>query len=237
MKTLRLFVMAFVAILTTVSLASCSKDENPEKNEEGVVNNEKKIATFSQGGYSYSFKYDDKGRMIEAGFRGSVCSFVWKENVIKVITADSETYDVMIDNGLIQSDYHWDTFIYDNNNRLLLTGDSDGNRIRYIWNEDKLVSISEDDDYKYEIIYDGKCKKGYFPFLGTIVGDYEMLAFVHPELQGWRTQQLPSKVTAYYKGKVDYSSTFTYEFDKDGYISKITQNEDGDIYAFALTWK
>lgn len=229
--------MAMIAVLMGTSLASCSKDENPEKGEDGVVINEKKIANFAARGFSYSFKYDDKGRMIEASYGEGTWSFVWNENVIKVITESSKTYDVTIENGLIQSDYHWDAFIYDNNNKLLLTEDNDGNKMRYTWDEDKLVSISEDDDYKYEITYNGKCKKGYFPYLGTIVGDYEMLALVHPELQGWRTQQLPSKVAVYYNGEMRYSSTFTYEFDKDGYIAKIAQTEDGDTTTFTLTWE
>ena len=59
-----------------------------------------------------------------------------------------------------------------------------------------------------------------------------------------RTSQLPISVTT--KGNSSYNktniSTITYEFDKEGYISRIVEKHDGNIYAsdtytYTLTWE
>ena len=64
----------------------------------------------------------------------------------------------------------------------------------------------------------------------------------HPELAGMRTTQLPNTMTwAYtdsYSGNTsEEKSTLTYEFDKQGYITKLVGNSEGYIYTYELIWE
>ena len=78
-------------------------------------------------------------------------------------------------------------------------------------------------------------------------GECPLLFMAHPEIAGMRTTQLPTSITWThtddYSGKTDSeTSTMEYEFDKEGYISKIIGKEtdsDGstDTYIYTLTWQ
>ena len=61
---------------------------------------------------------------------------------------------------------------------------------------------------------------------------YELF-MAHPEIVGIRTNQLPNTYSP-----DDEEFSLTYEYDKEGYISKIKmKNEDGDSETYTLTWK
>ena len=114
-----------------------------------------------------------------------------------------------------------------------------------------MVSISdaiEGDGGDATLNYGQSCKKGYFPFIAYMIGGRDIIFMAHPEIAGMRTNQLPTSVTwtekDYYTGKTESStSTLTYEFDKEGYISKIigkeTDSDDGstETYTYTLTWQ
>ena len=55
-----------------------------------------------------------------------------------------------------------------------------------------------------------------------------------------RTNQLPSSITwtynDYYNGTESETTTLTYEFDKDGYISKIKAPGE-ETFTYTLTWE
>ena len=94
-----------------------------------------------------------------------------------------------------------------------------------------------DDDEEGKLTYGKTCSKGYHPFIATMIGagEYQVLFMAHPEIAGMRTSQLPQSITwthtDNYSGKTDSSTyTFTYEFDKEGYISKI--NSEYSTYTF-----
>ena len=55
------------------------------------------------------------------------------------------------------------------------------------------------------------------------------LNLVHPELLGIQTTLLPTKMSI-----DDYDDVFEYEFDKDGYVSKIIKN---NFDTYTLTWE
>ena len=78
------------------------------------------------------------------------------------------------------------------------------------------------------------------------VGSSDWLYCAHPELLGLRTKQLPKSATRNrtyndtgYKSSI--TALFSYEFDKDGYISKITiiETYEGETSTdtYLLTWE
>ena len=60
--------LAFIVILLSGSFTSCSKGENPEN--DGDYSNEKKLVRFvdtsGEESYTYTFSYDEKGRLTKA---------------------------------------------------------------------------------------------------------------------------------------------------------------------------
>ena len=69
MKTFRLIGIAIMAILISVNFASCSSDddEEPIKNDDGVITNQKQlmqIKMVDSGTITWDFTYDSKGRLI-----------------------------------------------------------------------------------------------------------------------------------------------------------------------------
>ena len=264
MKTFRFIGMALFAFLMCVNLTSCSGgDDDPteEPEEGGVVVSGKKltkiVGTSENRSYSetYTFSYDSKGRLIEAkeieeenGYKDTeTYQFTWGDDAIKVICTYSEytgtdTYTITLKNGLVQScadEYRTEIFTYNNANRFV-KGEDEYETTTAIWDGDKLVSIS-DSESDATLAYGTSCKKGYFPFVATMIEDgCEILHMAHPEIAGMRTNQLPTKIT-WNDNYGSETSTFAYEFDKEGYISKIVGEEtfDGstETYTYTLTWQ
>ena len=263
MKTFRFIGMALFAVLMCVNFASCSSDDDPteEKEEGGVVVSGKKLVKIvgtskdSSDSETYTFKYDNKGRLIEATesyLEGSykdteTYTFTWGDDAIKVIAKGSDytdNYTLILKNGLVQNDENDNVFTYNSSNRIVKcsSGDNYGDgEFSVIWDSDKLVSISMENE-DATLTYGTSCKKGYFPFFATILAnDADAALFMaHPEIAGMRTNQLPTKLTWTDKYGSE-TSTFTYEFDKEGYISKIVGEEifDGstETYTYTLTWQ
>lgn len=219
MKTLRMFGMAMVAIVMGVSLASCSKDENPENN--GDFSNEKKLVKMVNSSETFTFTYDSEGRLSKATlaemWNGELMEgewqLVWGDDAIKI-----DDCTLTIKNGLVQSSSKGETFAYNSSNRIIKYDSSTA-----IWDNDKLVSAGD-----FTLTYGESCKKGYFPLIPFMIGDYyqgsAILYFAHPEIAGMRTKQLPTGMNG---------RTLSYEFDKDGYITKIDLGGLG----YTLTWE
>ena len=261
--------MALFAILMCVNLASCSSSEDDpteEPEEGGVVVSGKKLTriveTSESGDYSATctFSYDSEGRLVKAkeiedegGYKDTeTYQVIWGDDAIKIISTysesnsnytDTETYTITLKNGLVQNctdEYGTETFTYNNANRFV-KGEDEYETTTAIWDGDKLVSIS-DNDGDCILTYGTSCKKGYFPFIAGMIEDgCEILHMAHPEIAGMRTNQLPTKIT-WIDNYESETSTLTYEFDKEGYISKIVGKEtdsDGstDTWTYTLTWE
>lgn len=276
MKTFRFIGMALFAVLMCVNFTSCSGgDDDPteEPEEGGVVVNGKNLVKIvgksANGSYSetYTFSYDNKGRLIaateaeeEGGYKETdTFELVWGDDAIKVTEKSTysgsiytESYIFTLKNGLVQYEDEEDgargTYTYNSSNKLIKYSNSEDWTNTAIWDGDKLVSISDSDD-DATLKYGNSCKKGYFPFIATMIdtGECPLLFMAHPEIAGMRTTQLPTSITWThtddYSGKTDSeTSTMEYEFDKEGYISKIIGKEtdsDGstDTYIYTLTWQ
>ena len=220
MKTFRVFGMALFAIVMSVGLASCAKDENPDDRD---FSNEKKLTKMlclDENGDElevYTMEYDNNGKIkassasFDRGVHAWTNQYVWENNGINV---DDEDF-VLLKDGLVQS-VEDVTFAYNSSNRITKYGS-----MTIDWDSDKVKSIS-----KYgTITYGETCKKGYCPLIPYLIVEYTPLFFAHPELIGARTKQLPTNVAGI---------TISYEFDNEGYISKINLNTGSTMI---LTWK
>lgn len=252
--------MALAAILLCVNFTSCSKDDDPteETEEGGIVVSGKKLAkivgtgTSEDGSYSemYTFNYDSQGKLVQAvssyeddGYKDTRSyQFVWSDDAIKVNCADgsgsSLTYN--LNDKLVRNSDNGDSFLYNSSNRFAKGIYEYDYVVTAIWDGDKLVSISREYD-DVTLKYGNSCQKGYFPFIVTMIQDnpeFSLLFMAHPEIAGIRTSQLPTSVTITndYSGETE-TSTITYEFDKEGYISKIKVKESAGSSTYTLTWK
>ena len=266
MKTFRLIGAALLAVLMCANFASCSTDDdaantdvggNDEGGNQEVTVSEKKLVKMVSNEETYTFSYDDEGRLSSAietdddgdyGYKYSY-KIVWGDDAVVVKyeyeTASgynngktyTETYTLK--DGLVQdwmSDNHSGIYSYNSSNRLIKAEFTHhlGYTVNAVWDKDKLVSVKPDDSYGAILTYGETCKKGYFPLISDIIELGDVLFMAHPEIAGMRTNQLPN--TYSYEDDEDFS--LTYEYDKEGYISKIKmKNEDGESETYTLTWK
>lgn len=245
MKTLRLFGMAMMAILMGASLSSCSKDENPKVDE-------KKLAriSYTDGDYT-QFTYDDKGRVIvtEDISMSEGCTWketmVWEDDAVKITTIEKgyeaypNNYTLSLVNGLVKERFSSDsglyTFDYNKSNRLIEWG-KEGSKISIIWDGDRMVSVKRESS-NITITYGRSCEKGYFPFFGDTVGTWFYIYNAHPELAGLRSTQIPEIITYTYDSGKSSVEIYSYEFDQDGYISKIIVSGETNTRTYTLTWE
>lgn len=255
-----------ILMCVNLASCSSSDDDPTEKPEEGgaVVSSKKLTKIVGTGVYeneTYTFNYDSKGRLIESiyteGPDGNIDvvnkKYTWSDDNIKVDWESGSgkyTYSCTLtfENELIKDEKTNNesvrTFTYNNSNKIIKI--EKDNVTTAVWNGDKLTSISTKNTnnwtWNYSLIYEKSCKKGYFPFIAEMLGgSNEVLFMAHPEIAGMKTTQLPSTATQTYDNGVYGSGSeiihFYYEFDNDGYISKIEGEVDGEPYAYTLTWK
>ena len=149
MKTFRLIGMALLAVC--VSFASCSDDDEPSKNDDGVITNQKQLVELrmtDEDGESVitEYSYDGKGKLLSANridsdYDKEEYTITWGANkIIESKAGSAITYT--LENGLIAH-----------------TSDSDGgdlDNIDFTYNANKqlikLINLHEvSDDYSYTI--------------------------------------------------------------------------------------
>lgn len=205
--------------------------------------------------YAYVFNYDSQGKLVQAVYseeddvykdtRGY--QFVWGDDAIKVnrVVGSGSSLTYNLNDKLVRNSDNGDTFSYNSSNKFAkgIYGSNKFAKVKFeyvvtaIWDGDKLVSISRGEYDDVTLKYGNSCQKGYFPLIATMIQDnpeFCLLFMAHPEIAGLRTSQLPTSVTITddYSGETE-TSTITYEFDKEGYISKIKTSSS----TYTLTWK
>ena len=86
MKTFRLIGMALLALC--VNFTSCSDDDEPSKNDDGVITNQKLLVelrmTDEDGVSIMEYSYDSKGKLLSANYRESDYGYTitWGANKI-----------------------------------------------------------------------------------------------------------------------------------------------------------
>ena len=245
--------MALVAVCMCINFTACSKEDGSSG---GDFAGERKLVqmVMTDGDYTetYKFSYDNQGRVTEIriGNEDDAWSrlFYWEENTVKVMQDGGEhrcTYT--IENGLVRSkrdpnapaDQANSYFSYNIADRL--TRISAYTDTEVTWEGDKLISVVGPYDYFPTYTYGNvTCKKGYHPLLGLT--DF---ASTNPELVGMKTNQLPVSSTNVFYGpypEYNYTETYEYVFDAEGYISQIkvkfiASSQDSSNYTYYLTWE
>jgi hypothetical protein len=207
-----------------------------------------------------TFEYDSEGRLSKVVsiwenesysmyFSDTTTTdFYWADGTIKVVEnigSYKEISTLTLENGLVQNckgrannSYTFqETYTYNDKNQLLWSECISG--VTYSatakWDGDKLLSIYFDGGnvQTVTLAYGSSCSKGYFPFVAEMIEfRYDALYVAHPEIVGMRTNQLPSSITqkSQYENE---TSKLTYEFDNEGYISKVVT----DDYIYTITWQ
>lgn len=255
MRTFRLIETALLAILVCVNFIACSSDTpEPEKNEEGVVTNQKKLVEIiipEEETIQKEYFYDDEGRLTKATHRdGSTYIYYWDTNtIIEDTRLWQETFSLK-NNLIISSKEIWnsspwgdssvseDVFNYDAKG-LLQSIDYYYNTdfresCKIVWEGSKIMQIG---DTKFT--YSGKTCKGYLPILIWYFDESCSLFEAHPELIGVRTNQLPDEDFDSYSRTSEYYDEIIGEVCKVQYISesktKFAYTFDDDGYVKSCT--
>lgn len=239
MKTFRLIGMVLLAVVMCANFTSCSDDEEPAKNDDGVITNQKQLVELrmtDEDGESVitEYSYDSKGKLLSANRIESNYSkeytITWEANkVIESTDEDAITYT--LENGLTThtsdsdgGDLDDTDFTYNANSQLVKLQYNDEEYLSYTWQGEKLTKMAwnYNNEDICELSYSGKTCKGYLPIMVWNVDDLRPLLEAHPELTGMRCNQLPDKV--YSKDEYnEETAQYTYTFDKDGYLESCTE--------------
>lgn len=70
MKTFRLIGMALLAVVMSMNFTSCSDDDEPSKNDDGVITNQKQLVelrmTYEDEVSITEYSYDSNGKLVSA---------------------------------------------------------------------------------------------------------------------------------------------------------------------------
>ena len=262
MKTFRILKnisIALFSIFICLNFTSCSND-----NDSGITTKGKKLTKIEYDDWSSTtFNYDKKGKLIEVSEtsrdgESETYYYAWEDSIISIIDPNSVANDTLyIKNGLVEKIDNYETLFYNNSKKLISykkVRSNYNNTFSCFWEQDKLSSCninSRSGSYMTSktitFDYDGiSCPKGCIhPIFITLsysddsgwvnFTEKEMFVFAHPELFGVQTTLLPTSIT--YDDDND-SFNYQYEFDKNGYVSKIILiDEDGDDETYTLTWE
>ena len=250
MKTFRLIGMALLAVVMSMNFTSCSDDDEPSKNDDGVITNQKQLVelrmTYEDEVSITEYSYDSNGKLVSAtnteqydgSTHTSTYTVTWGANKI-IESRNGEAITYTLENGLIThtsdsdgGDLDDTDFTYNANSQLVkFQSNIDDylfyDNISYTWQGEKLTKITsldqnDKDKDVYEFSYSGKTCKGYLPIMVWNVDDLRPLLEAHPELVGMRCNQLPDKI--YSKDEYnEETELYTYTFDKDGYVESCTE--------------
>lgn len=250
----------FILLLTMVSIVAfsgCSKEKGDDNggnnngggNIDGITTLPKRIATISSYGDNMTFTYDAQGRVIKivntATTDGEFISITYTADKVIIKDEESETNSYVLENKRAVScnGVDWtSSFEYDKDGYMIKSseveiGYEDQPWIcKYTWMDGLLTKIT--DDNESGIITYGTQPNNLnidlFPliepdFLGDLI---TILGFGSK-----RSVKLPTKVSW---NNGEYSESFSYETNKDGYITKITivdDEKEGDTSLIAITYE
>lgn len=232
MNTIKKVTLFCASIVLSFGFCGCSSDDDENTNSSS---NEKKLVKVVNDGNTTIFNYDKQGRLLTAehkeGFFSSISFYTWSDNNdhVKVSNTYGDIYELNIVDGLARSGKVWYDGYTKNfglsyeNNRLTSYDFGYDYKGSITWGKN---GISEATILEGEIIYSGKSCKGYNPYMvyNVSTSPIEDLAVAQPRLFGLHVNQLPEKI----KGDENDEVSFSYEFDKEGYLVKLTATYHGD---------
>ena len=236
MKTFRFLGVALITTLLSVNITSCNKEDEGPTGGNSIIG-DKRITKLVTDYSTTTFVYDDKGRVVESQQNGEVCPYIWGNNTIQRewfngVNAVQQIFTIK--NGLVQKEECRDGYY---NEIFTYTYDSRGRWNKDMtWDGDKLV-LEYIGDAKYKYNYTGlTCNKGYLPNFNT-----DELFTIHPELVGIQTTQLPTSairtITGGPSSGESGSVAYEYEFDEEGYITKVTEIFPDETYTYTISWE
>lgn len=249
-------------LMFSMVLGSCSKDDNDDV-PEGKKLVKLTISMPGDATTEETYVYDSAGRLKSSqskttdhhyGDRISriFYDYTWQGDKIVESERDGDRYTSKVIYHLtgnlvstIEDGKHFTDFEYNASGKVIQStymykdGYSGYDRvsIEYEWKDGKLVKmISGSEETTFE--YSGKKGKCVFPSIEDLNGE-RGLFFSHPELFGFRIEQLPDKMIR--PGKVENEKdiiTFTYEIDGEGYVKSYTlTSSTGYKDTITLEWK
>lgn len=265
MKTFRLLGMALLAVVMCVNFASCSSDDDDEENNGGSTAVSGKLLLKMTGYWSdttLQFSYNEKRQLTSVSVTpwGSKLDIEWLNSKVLVKTSDrsfeEEAY-LTIDKGIVTradvredgGDFWTNTLTYDKDNHLIKA--SDGDNCTWSWKNGNVVKFTRYYDDGAEIksstftYYTDKENK--HPVMDIDWVDFgravpsemgELLFLVYPKLLGTLNKNLLKSVTTVYPngGEPTQTTNFTYEFDSEGYPTKIIIQYEYGSESYTLIW-
>ena len=268
MKNFQLIIVALVAILGFNSCSNQFESNNEKKLVKYLCIDDTNFKLIERS-FEYNKKgqailIQDDLYFDDDEYSLGVHQFNWNENSIDAtqnlsiklfgddVSNQTINYTITLENNLFtkfinnDSGYEMSIYTYNEDGRMqnYLDVASDAT---YIWDADKVISIDNKGiDAKSKYTYGNiSCLKGYCPIIISAT-QTDPLSFAHPEFVGLKTKQCPISLEyTYFEGDEPLGtnhSTYEYEFDNEGYITKIietttTSNEEIHIYTYTLTWK
>ena len=195
MKTFRLIGMALLAVVMSMNFTSCSDDDEPSKNDDGVITNQKQLVelrmTYEDEVSITEYSYDSNGKLVSAtnteqydgSTHTSTYTVTWGANKI-IESRNGEAITYTLENGLIThtsdsdgGDLDNTDFTYNANNQLIKLQYDEEDYLSYTWQGEKLTKMawSFSDEDIHELSYSGKTCKGYLPIMVWSVDDLRPL--------------------------------------------------------------
>ena len=229
-------------LLLTVSLAtvvfnSCGKDDDSGNGSNNYYSDGKRISKFlfygypkseinlGQPSYEWNFSYDDNGRISKYTEDNRVYDYTYKSDMIEVRRSGEDKDDyrystyLLNEKGFVKDD--GGVYTYNNNNEMIKVVNTHKgvNTTNIVWASGNMIRVEEGKYYCTIEYTDKENKAGVSEFL------------IRPGLQfglpfGKRTKNLPLRI----EEDNGYSNTvaiFDYEFDGDGYVTKIITRGNG----------
>ena len=256
MKQFKFLAMALLAMVMSVGFVACSSDDDDDNNGGGSVTSGKKLMSITEGDenetfYTITFDYNSNGQLIKAGETDNpYISLDWTSNSIILKDNEESSVNITLKDNKVKaansSDHSSDTsFKYSGNslpNFIEYESKESAEYNHKITWENGNITKTEDGEGNINVAtyYEDKVNK--HPTIDitalnlddAIPAEYgELLYLAHPSLFGSYNKNLLKSVTS--KGEtVNYS----YELDKDGYPTKITETVDNHTNTiYTLTWK
>lgn len=252
MKQFRFLVMAMVAMIMSIGFVACSSSDDDE-NGGGSITSGKKLISINYDAETINFVYGEDGKLDQTtyidkyndSYSGSI-NYSWNGNTIIATRKENgrtSSYTIKLQDGKIATTNTNAGFnqavTYEGNYIKEING---YHSAKYTWENGNITNIDDNDIiFTY---YTDKVNKHSTIDVSALQLDRASfclndLIMAHPNLVGTSNKNLLKSVTwAYYIGSYDdYITNYSYELDKDGYPTKITETKVSGTTVYTLTWK
>ena len=257
MKPLEKFNAAMFAVLLCANFSACNDDDN-ESNGNVIDNKKITMLVYEYNQYgrtdteTTTFDYNPEGKLSLATYtdnHSTTSEYTWHTDAIDFTTGRGNFESYLLTNNLVQkSDHPYGcTFTY-NKSKQMSTWKEPGPSAETTWTNsitwdgEKITTITHALGNKIRskttFTYNTRSCSGYNPLIVDVVYS-ETLAYAHPALFGLRSPQLPTSITTKdYDENTTETHNYEYEFDAEGYITKITGRTESEIVeTWNITWE